>query len=300
MGAVDGLRDLVPEGAELRRLATGSRWAEGPVWHPQRGSVLWSDILGDRILEWTMATGETTEYRTGVEFTNGRTLDLDGGIVQCSHGLRRVERDDGGRITVVVDSFEGRRFNSPNDVIVARDGVIWFTDPTYGITQPGEGHPGEEEYGGRFVFRHDRSTGETVAVVTDMEQPNGLAFSPDESVLYVADSSGVGVAGGQNHHIRAYDVAGGRCSGGRLFTTVTPGVPDGLRVDLHGNVWTSAADGVQVFSPDAAPLGRVAVPEVVANLCFGGPDGSTLFITATTSLYAIETRVTDAASRGTA
>src|SRR3954464_11723857 len=120
MGAVDGLGDLVPEGAELRRLATGSGWAEGPVWHPQRGSVLWSDILGDRILEWTMATGETTEYRTGVEFTNGRTLDLDGGIGQCSHGLRRVERDDGGRITVVVDEFEGRRFNSPNDVIVAR------------------------------------------------------------------------------------------------------------------------------------------------------------------------------------
>ena len=297
-GAVEGLVGLVPEGAELRKLGTGARWAEGPVWHPERASVLWSDILGDRILEWSSATGETSVYRSGVEFTNGRTLDLDGRVVQCSHGLRRGERDEGGgRITVVVDSFEGRRFNSPNDVVVARDGSVWFSDPTYGITQPGEGHPGEEEYGGRFVFRHDRNTGDTVAVVTDMVQPNGLAFSPDESVLYVADSSGVGVAGGSNHHIRAYDVADGRCSGGRVFAVVEPGVPDGIRVDTAGNVWTSAADGVHVHAPDGSLLGRIRVPEVVANCCFGGPDGSTLFMTATTSLYAIETRATDAAAR---
>jgi gluconolactonase len=294
---IDGLAELLAPDAVIARLGTGAGWAEGPVWVPERGSVLWSDILGNRILEWSSVTGATTVHRDEVEFTNGRTLDRDGSIVQCSHGLRRVERDSGGTISVVVDTFEGRRFNSPNDVVIAGDGAIWFTDPVYGITVPGEGHPGEPEYGGCFVFRHDPAKGVTTAVVMDMEQPNGLAFSPDESVLYVADSSAAPATDGSNHHLRAYDVRDGSCTGGRILAVIEPGVPDGLRVDTNGNLWTSAADGVHVLAPDGRELGRIPVPEVVSNVCFGGPDGRTLFVTATTSLYAVETLVTDAAAR---
>ncbi|SEE89460.1 SMP-30/gluconolactonase/LRE family protein [Ruania alba] len=278
-------------GAQLRRLYTGSVWAEGPVWLPgpsPQGRVRWSDIPNNRILEHDVAAGRTRVYAKDAEFTNGRTLDLTGAVVQCSHGRRAVERDtpDNGKPAPVtlVETWQGHRFNSPNDVVVASDGAIWFTDPPYGILTNKEGRQAPQEYDGCYVFRLDETTGAVSAVVTDMIHPNGLAFSPDESVLYVSDT-GEGAG-----HIRAYDVQspdGGppRCVNGRVFATVRPGAPDGFRVDTEGRVWTSAWDGVQIWSPDGEQLGLIEVPEHVANLCFGGEDGHDLFITATTSLY---------------
>ncbi|AMM22049.1 gluconolactonase [Frondihabitans sp. PAMC 28766] len=291
---------LLPEGASLEMLSQISTWAEGPVWLPDRQSLRWSDIKGDRILEWSWASRETTIYKSGVEFTNGRILDHDGSVLQCSHGRRRVERDRDGVVTPVVEQWQGHRFNSPNDIVVARDGAIWFTDPDYGITQPLEGHPGELEYGDHWVFRVARpapgAASEAVPIVRDAVRPNGLAFSPDESVLYVVDSDG------HERLIRAYDVAPGRgetaetpvATGCRVFATPRPGGPDGIRVDERGNVWSSCGGGVVVYSPQGDELGRIEVPEVTANLCFGGPDGTTLFVTATTGLYRIETLTRDA------
>ena len=236
-------------------------------------------------------------YQDNVEFTNGRTLDHDGTVIQCSHGRRRLERDAGGVVTPVVATWNGKRFNSPNDVVVAGDGSIWFTDPDYGITIAREGHPGDHEYGDHYVFRYDPVGGETIPVIMDMEEPNGLAFSVDERVLYVADSSRAGRDDDLgNHHIRAYDVSNGRCKNGRVFAVVEPGIPDGLRVDEAGNVWTSSASGIHVYSPGGTWLGLIPVPEVVANLCFGGDDGRDLFIAATTSIYHVRT-LTRAAAR---
>jgi gluconolactonase len=282
----------------VRRLATGAIWSEGPLWLPDIGAVRWSDIPNNRILQYALESGELSVYSADAEFTNGRTRDASGAVIQCSHGRRAVERDVGGVVTTIVDRWNGVRFNSPNDVVVARDGAIWFTDPPYGIELPREGHPGEREYGGCYVFRYEPATGEVVPVITDMEKPNGLAFSPDESVLYVSDTSwesGANESG--NHHIRAYDMVGGtRCERGRTIAVIQPGVPDGFRVDVEGRLWTSSADSVQVLSATGELLDRIPVPEVVANVCFGGPDGSTLFIAASTSLYAIETTTRGAGS----
>jgi gluconolactonase len=279
---------------ELERLFTGSVWAEGPLWVPSSQTVRWSDIPNDRILEFDPATGSTREYGRGVEFTNGRTLDADGTVIQCSHGRRRVERDRGGVVTGLVESFQGRRLNSPNDVVVARDSSIWFTDPPYGIL-PGtrEGHEGEQEYGGCYVFRYEPAAGNLTAVITDLVHPNGLAFSPDESVLYVADTAGPDH--GVPLRIMAYDVRGGSCRHNGTALELAEGhAADGLRVDIQGRIWTSAGPAVQIHSPSFDLLGIIDVPETVSNLCFGGPDGQDLYITATTSLYRIRTTTRDA------
>lgn len=288
---------LLPPGAELRRLATGATWSEGPLWMPGTGRVRWSDIPGDRILEVDPDGGDLVVHRTAVEFTNGRTLDASGAVVQCSHGRRSVELESAdGEVTTLVDRWQGRRLNSPNDVVVARDGTIWFTDPPYGITQPREGHPGTREYGGCHVFHFDPVSGTLDAIVTDMEEPNGLAFSPDEGILYVSDTSqGLPDPG----HIRAHRLEGGRVVESWIHARIDPGVSDGFRVDTEGRIWTSAGDGVHVIGSDGRELGRIPVPEVVANLCFGGADGRDLFIAATTSVYAIRTTVRDVA-RGAA
>jgi gluconolactonase len=287
---------LVRESAELRHLTSGATWSEGPVWLAARGSLRWSDIPGNRILEYNLASGTSSVYATDVEFTNGRTLDHSGTVIQCSHGRRAIEQDIDGRVTTLVDSWNGHRLNSPNDVIVANDGAIWFTDPPYGIVQAHEGHLGVREYGANFVFRFDPSDGVIEPVATDLEEPNGLAFSPGEEVFYVSDTSvALSSDGTGNHHIRAYDVGPDySLSNSRVFVVIEPGVSDGLRVDHLGNIWTSSADAVQVFSPGGVLIGRIPVPEVVGNICFGGEQGTTLFIAATTSIYSIETTVTDA------
>ena len=285
------LEGLVDPAESAERLGGGSTWAEGPVWLPGEDAVIWSDIPGNRLLRWSAATGEVTVQRSAVEYQNGHTLDLQGRVVACSHGRRAVERieADGG-ITVLVDRYGSARFNAPNDVVVKSDGSIWFTDPPYGIVQPQEGHPGYREYGDHYVFRFVEATGELTPVVLDVEDPNGLAFSPDERILYVSDTSAARRDDGK-HWIRGYDVVDGRvCKNGRVFAEVSPGVSDGFRVDIHGNIWTSSLDSVQVYAPDGSRLGRVPVPEKIGNVCFGGPDRDILYIAATTSLYRLRTR----------
>jgi gluconolactonase len=283
--------DLLAPDAQLERLWTGAIWSEGPVWLPGAGAVRWSDIPNNRILQYDRASGETVVYDDNPEYTNGRTLDLAGQVVQCSHGRRRVERDVDGVVTSIIDTVDGHRFNSPNDVVVASDGAIWFTDPPYGIMPAEvEGHAGEQEYGGCHVFRYDESTGELRAVITELVHPNGLAFSPDESVLYVADTGPV--EEGAEHGIHRYDVVDGTCRNGRVFAD--PGTSDGFRVDVEGRIWTSSETGVVVYAPDGVELLRIPVPERVSNVAFGGPDGDELYITATTSLYRILTATTAA------
>ncbi|WP_150307254.1 SMP-30/gluconolactonase/LRE family protein [Planctomonas psychrotolerans] len=278
----------IPDGAELEHLYTGCVWAEGPVWLPETGTVRWSDIPNDRILDYDSRSGETRVHREDVEYTNGRTLDRQGRIVQCSHGRRSVEREIDGVPDTLVDRFDGGRFNSPNDVVVAADGAIWFTDPPYGILSDHEGHASDPDYEGCFVFRFDEETGTVTPVITDMTHPNGLAFSPDESVLYVSDTADSQLPEG-TRQIRAYDVVDDTCRNGRMFAHIDPGYSDGFRVDVEGRVWTSSDGEVQVLAPTGEKLGSIPVPETVANLCFGGNDGSDLYITATTSLYRIRT-----------
>jgi gluconolactonase len=295
---VVGLKGLISENAKLEKLVTNSIWAEGPVWLADRGSLRWSDIPGNQIFEYHLESKISTLYKAEVEFTNGRTLDHDGSVIQCSHGNRRIERDRDGVVEPIVDNWNGKKFNSPNDVIVAKDGGIWFTDPPYGIIFPREGHPGEREYKDHYVFRYDPKTKEVKAVVLDVEEPNGLAFSPDESVIYIADSSALTNDPGKgNNHLRAYDVVGTNCKNGRTFAVMENGVPDGLRVDKDGNVWVATFDGVHVYDPSGEQLGWVPIPEKVSNLCFGGPDGNRIFICASTSIYSIETLTVQAPTR---
>lgn len=297
------LDSLLAPDATLTRVATGATWSEGPCWIPSDETLRWSDIHGNRILQYSPSTGKTSTYRTEVQFTNGRTLHPSGYVVQCSHGNRRVEIDDAGSVRALVESWSGGRFNSPNDVVVASDHAVWFTDPHYGITVEGEGHPGRMEYGACYVFRWDPNTREATPVITDIEEPNGLAFSPDESVLYVSDTSAVRRPPGVgNHHVRAYDLnptaTGVECINGRTVFEIPDGIPDGFRVDEQGNIWSSGPDGVYIFAPNGTALGLLPVPELVGNLCFGGSDEYDLFIAATSSIYHIRTSVRDAGMAG--
>ncbi|HUG63257.1 MAG TPA: SMP-30/gluconolactonase/LRE family protein [Methylomirabilota bacterium] len=269
--------------APLKRLATGFDWVEGPVWFGDAGCLLFSDIPNDRILRWSPDQGIAT-YRQPSNYANGHTRDRQGRLVSCEHGARRVTRTEwDGRITVVADAFEGRRLNSPNDVMVTSDGAIWFSDPHYGIMTDYEGYRGEQELPCN-VYRVDPD-GRIEAVVTDMACPNGLAFSPDESRLYVAETGRM--FAGDPRHIRVFDMASGRPRGETVFHTVDPGSADGFRVDTDGNLWSSAGDGVHCIAPDGHLMGKILVPERVSNVCFGGRSKHRLFITATTGLYAV-------------
>ena len=276
--------DLVIGSAGLDTLATGLRWAEGPVWFADRNALLFSDIPNQRILQWTAAG--VSVFREPSNFANGHNRDLQGRLISCEHGTRRVTRTEiDGSVTVLADTYQGKRLNSPNDLVCHSDGSIWFSDPTYGILSDYEGFRSPSEQAGRFVYRLDPS-GELTVVADDFRQPNGLAFSPDERVLYIADSSA-------SHDptlpplIRAFDVAGGRLRNSRDFAVLDKGLPDGIRTDRDGNLWSSAADGVHCFAPDGVLLGKILVPQVVSNLCFGGPMRNRLFITATSSVYAV-------------
>jgi gluconolactonase len=278
--------------ATIRRLADGFIWAEGPVWLPDEDALLWSDIPNNRVLRWSAADNEVREEYRPSDFANGHTLDHDGTVLACEHGTRRVARyERDGRRTAVVDRYQGHRFNSPNDIVVASDGAIWFTDPPYGIVSNREGYKAPSELDGCFVFRFDRRTGALDVVSDDLIDPNGLAFSPDERILYVSDTSSGRVEKGF-HHMLAFDVIDGRrLAGPRVFKVIEPGVSDGFRVDVEGNVWTSAGDGIHVLAPDATELGRIVLPEPAANCTFGGADGQTLFVTATSTLWAIDVGV---------
>lgn len=281
----------VPAGATLRKLATDLTFTEGPVWVKAGGYLVFSDIPKDELKRWSAKDGVAT-YRQPSRNANGNTLDRSGRLLTAEHSGRRVAvQEPDGTVRTLVDSFEGKKLNSPNDVIVHSDGSVWFTDPEYGLkTNPTTKQREGKEQAGNYVYRHDPKTGATRALVKDFVQPNGLAFSPDEKILYVADS-------GTPRHIRAFDIgSGGTLSNGRVFCTIDKGGPDGIRVDEAGRVWSSAGDGVQIFNPDGKRVGKILVPEAPANLCFGGENGKTVFITARKSLYAIEVNVREAAA----
>jgi gluconolactonase len=276
--------------AAVERLATGCRWSEGPVWFGDGRFVLWSDIPNDRILKWEEETGAVSIFRKPSNFANGHTRDRQGRLIGCEHGGRRVVRTEyDGSITVLMDSFQGRRLNSPNDVVVKSDGSIWFTDPAFGIMGTYEGHPAPAQLP-LNVYRIDGATGEATAVAVDLRAPNGLAFSPDEKILYVVESRAT-----PNRVILAFDVvdAGRALANKRVFIDAGPGTPDGFRVDIDGNLWcgwgmgSAELDGVMVFSPAGKPIGRIALPERCANVCFGGRNRDRLFMAASKSLYAI-------------
>ena len=285
----DRFRHLVVGSSKLDELFTGCRWAEGPVWFNDLNCLIWSDIPNQRMLRWSpdgLQTGSTSVFRAPSGFANGNTRDRQGRLLSCEHGNRRVTRTEvDGAITVLADSHQSKRLNSPNDVVVKSDGSIWFTDPTYGIMSDYEGYKAEPEQATRNVYRIDPD-GSLSVVVDDFTQPNGLAFSPDETTLYIADSA---YSHDPNHprHIRAFEVDGAKLRKGRVFCDIDAGLPDGFRIDVSGNLWSSAGDGVHCFAPDGTRLGKVLVPQVVANVCFGGPRRNRLFIAATTSLYAV-------------
>ena len=283
-GALDR---LVPAGARVEKLAGGMTFTEGPVWLGEY--LLFSDIPTNRLMTWREGHGLRV-FRKDSNAANGNTRDAAGRLVTCEHSARRVTRTDPGsdKARVLVDKFKRKKFNSPNDLAVKSDGSIWFTDPPYGLGD------NEKEQPGNYVYRLDPETKEIGVVVKSVEWPNGICFSPDEKRLYVANSDA------KDPVIYAFELSeNGTAGEKKVFCRIDSGVPDGIRCDARGNLWSSAGDGVQVFSTDGRRVGKIAVPEPAANLCFGGEDGKTLFITARTSLYAVKTNVRGISSPNT-
>ncbi|WP_243373508.1 SMP-30/gluconolactonase/LRE family protein [Microvirga solisilvae] len=274
--------------ARLEKLAEGCRWAEGPAYFPAGRYLIWSDVPNDRMMRYDETSNSVSVFRHPSGYSNGNTVDRQGRLVTCEHGNRRVTRTEhDGSITVIASHHGGKRFNSPNDVVVKSDGSIWFTDPAYGIDSDYEGHKAESEIGACHVYRVDPHTGAINIVADDFVRPNGLAFSPDEKNLYVADTGATHVADGPRH-IRIFDVSeSGKLTGGEIFATCTSGLFDGFRLDEAGRIWTSAGDGVHCYESDGTLIGKILVPEAVANVVFGGVKRNRLYICATTSLYAI-------------
>jgi gluconolactonase len=272
----------------VERLYTGCRWAEGPAWFPAGRYLVWSDIPNDRMMRWDETDGSVSVFRQPALNSNGHTVDFQGRLVSCEHRGRCVSRTEhDGTRTVLASHFEGKRFNSPNDVVVKSDGSVWFSDPSYGIDSDYEGDAAPSEIGAQRVYRVDAASGAISVVASDFVQPNGLAFSPDESLLYIVDTGATHVVDGP-HHVRRFRVAAnGTLSGGEVFATCPVGLYDGLRADVHGNLWLSAGDGVHCHAPDGDLLGKVLIPESVANLCFGGAKRNRMFVCGTTSLYSV-------------
>jgi gluconolactonase len=275
--------------AAVERLATGFRWAEGPAWFGDGRYLLWSDIPNNRIMRWDEETGAVGVFRKPSNNANGNTRDRQGRLVTCEHGGRRVTRTEyDGTITVLMDRHDGKRLNSPNDVVVKSDDSIWFTDPPFGIASNYEGDASPQELPA-VVYRLDPRTGRAAVVADDMAGPNGICFSPDERRAYVVDSRST------PRTIRVYDVVedGTRLAHGRVFVdSGKDGAPDGFRCDVDGNLWAGwgmgeGLDGVMVFSPEGKPIGRIALPERCANLCFGGRKRNRLFMAASQSLYSL-------------
>jgi gluconolactonase len=284
----DRFRPCTSGDVRVEQLHGGCRWAEGPVYVPAGRYLVWSDIPNDRMLRWDETTGSVGVFRQPAGYPNGSTLDVLARLVTCEHGNRRVTRTEhDGSQTVIADRYQGKRFNSPNDVVVRSDGSIWFTDPSYGIDSDYEGHRADSEIGSCHLYRVDPGTGAVRIAADDFDRPNGLAFSLDEQRLYVADTGA--------NHIRLFEVADdGTLSGGQVVAACTVGAFDGLRLDDAGRIWVGAGDGVHCHDPDGTLIGKVRVPETVANLVFGGRKRNHLFICATTSVYAILLSVTGA------
>ena len=279
--------------AAVERLWTGARWTEGPVWFGDGRFLLFSDIPNNRMMRWVEETGEVSLFRSPSNNSNGNTRDTNGRLITCEHDSRRITRTEhNDHITNLMDNYQGKRLNSPNDVIVHPDGHIWFTDPDYGILGNYEGHKAETELN-PAVYRLNPDTGQATIATTDLEKPNGLCFSPDYSKLYITDT-GASHKPGHPHQIMVYDIERGeQLVNGRTFCDMGAGLADGIRCDIDGNIWASAGwvgegyDGIHIFAPDGNLIGRIHLPETVSNLCFGGEKHNRLFITASQSLYAI-------------
>jgi gluconolactonase len=276
-------KDLTVDAEIVERLWTGGRWLEGPVWFGDGRYLLFSDIPNNRMMRWSEETGEVTTFRQPSNNSNGNTRDRQGRLVTCEHLTRRVTRTEyDGTVTVLLDRFEDHPLNAPNDVVAHSDGSIWFTDPGYGVDGHYEGKKAPQEIP-RYVFRIDPATGVGEPVISGMHRPNGLCFSPDESLLYVVDRD----------DIQVFEMVDGRPVNGRVFVDMRPGISDGIRTDEYGNLWAAAGrggagyDGVHCYAPDGTLLGRIQLPEVCANLTFGGVKKNRLFMTATRSLYSV-------------
>ena len=267
----------------VQRLWTGAMWSEGPAWFAAGRYLVWSDIPNNRMLRFVEESGKVSVFRSPSNNSNGNTVDNQGRLVTCEHLTRRVTRTEvDGSTTVLADKWQGKRLNSPNDAVVKSDDSIWFTDPAYGIDSDNEGDRASPEIDGCHVYRIDPKSGEVERVIDDMDRPNGLAFSADEKLLYVADTGGP-------RHIRRFTVSqnGRGAKGGKIFAESTSGLFDGFRVDRHGRVWTSTGEGVHCYDPDGTLIGKVLIPEIVANVTFGGAKRNRLFICGTTSLYSV-------------
>ena len=279
--------------AAVERLYTGTRWAEGPVWFGDGRYLLFSDIPNNRMLRWLEDTGEVSVFRGPSNYSNGNFRDRQGRLLTCEHDSRQLTRTEhDGTVTVLMDHFQGKPMNAPNDLAVHSDGAIWFTDPGYGIMSNYEGHKAAFELPAN-VYRLDPNAREATVVVSDMDKPNGICFSPDEKKLYIVDT-GEPKHPGDPRPIRVYDVENGtRLKNGRQFVNMAPGSSDGIRCDVDGNVWSAAGwgpdgfNGVHVFAPDGVMIGRIHLPETCANLCFGGAKKNRLFMAASQSLYAV-------------
>jgi len=288
-------KDCLAGNARVERLWTGGRWCEGPAWFPAGRYLVWSDIPNNRMLRWDETDGSVSTFRQPSNNSNGNTIDAQGRLLTCEHLARRVTRTEhDGSVSVIADRFEGKRLNSPNDLVVRSDGSIWFTDPPYGILSDYEGLAAEQEQDGCHVYRFDPASGALSRMTSDFVKPNGIAFSVDESRLYIADTGASHDPAGPRH-IRRFSVRDdGSLAGGEVFATCDNGLFDGFRVDTQDRVWASAADGVHCFNRDGRLIGKVILPEVVANLTFGGPRRNRMFVCATTSLYSVYLTVTGA------
>jgi gluconolactonase len=287
--------------AAVERLWTGARWAEGPVWFGDGSYLLFSDIPNNRMLRWTEETGEVSVFRSPSNYTNGNTRDKQGRLISCEHNTRRVTRTElDGSITVLMERYQGKPLNAPNDVVAHSNGSVWFTDPGYGILSNYEGHRAAFELPCN-VYRLDPKTLAPTVVEGTIRRPNGLCLSPDEKLLYICDSSGTEGGPGSSHDIRVYDVVDGeRLANGRTFVNMGAGIADGIRCDADGNIWAGAGwadedyNGVHVFNPAGVLIGKIHLPEICANICFGGSRRDRLFMAASTSLYSLYVGTTGA------
>ncbi|HEJ9056147.1 TPA: SMP-30/gluconolactonase/LRE family protein [Serratia fonticola] len=272
---------------QLERLCSPAVWAEGPVWLPQQDAVVFSDVKGNRMFRWER-NGELSVWRAASNYANGNARDAEGRVISCEHGRRGISRTEhDGSVQLLVDRVDGKRFNSPNDIVVRSDGTLWFTDPPYGIIGDEEGYKSESQVIGCYLYCYDPRDGSLNIAASDLQRPNGLAFSPDESLLYVADMSIIDFPTLGRRELRVYQVEGRELKAGRHFAQVAPRIPDGFCLDSAGNLFCSCADGVIIFNPRGEQIGKIPVPECVSNCTFGGPEGNELYITATTSLYRI-------------
>lgn len=273
----------------VERLWTGARWAEGTVWFAAGRYLLFSDIPNNRIMRWDATDGSVSQFRTPSHYSNGNTRDRQGRLITCEHLSRRVTRTEhDGHITTIADSYQNKRLNSPNDVVVKSDGSIWFTDPDYGILSDYEGRRADLEQSGCHVYRIAPDTGEITAVATDFVKPNGLAFNRDESALFVSDTGASHDKYGPKHIRRLEINPDGKTLGqSTIFADCSAGLFDGFRFDHEDRIWSATAEGVHCFAPEGNLIGKIIIPEMVANLCFGGTTLNRLFIAGTTSLYAV-------------